>query len=52
MKRLIVVFRNLYSNGTEMWTSKMIKITTWYDAAQLVIFVRLPDIKFGRSDGC
>jgi hypothetical protein len=49
MKRQIVAFRKLYSKGTEEWTSEMIKITTRYDAAQLVTFVRLQDIKFGKS---
>jgi len=39
MKRLIVAFRNLCSN-----------ITKCFDAAELVTFFHLPDIKFGRSD--
>jgi hypothetical protein len=50
MERLIVAFRNLYSNGTEERNFKMIKITIWFDATELVTFVHLPDIKFGRSD--
>lgn len=50
MKRLIVAFRNLYSSGIEERNSKMVKITIWFDATELVTFVHLPDIKFGRSD--
>jgi hypothetical protein len=50
MKTLLVAFSNLHSNGTEELTSKMITITIWYDAAEEVAFVHLPDIKFGRSD--
>jgi hypothetical protein len=50
MKKLTVAFRNLYSNGTEQLTSKTIKITIWHDAAEVVAFVHLPDIKFERSD--
>jgi hypothetical protein len=50
MKTLIVAFRNLYSNRTEELTSKMIKITVRYNAAEVVAFVHLPDIKFDRSD--
>jgi len=49
MKRLIVAFRNLYSNGTEKRNSKMTKIKIWFDAAELVTFTHLPDTKFGRS---
>jgi hypothetical protein len=50
IKRPIIAFRNLYSNGTEERNSKMIKITIWFDGAELVTFVHLSDIKFGRSD--
>ena len=50
MKRLIVAFRNLYSSGIEERNSKMVKITIWFDATELVTFVHLPDVKFGRSD--
>jgi hypothetical protein len=44
MKRLIVAFRNLYSNAIEERNSKMIKIAIRFDAAELVTFVHLPDI--------
>lgn len=50
MKRLKVAFCNFYSNGTEERNSKMIKITIWFDATELVTFVHSPDIKFRRSD--
>jgi len=50
MKRLIVAFQNLYSNGTEVRNSKMMKITVWFHAAELVTFVHLSDIKCERSD--
>ena len=50
VKRLIVAFRNLYSNGTEVRNSKMMKITIWFDATELITFIHLSDIKCGRSD--
>jgi hypothetical protein len=49
MKRLIVAFRNLHSNGTEERNSKIIKIKIWFDAAELVTFIHMPGIKLGRS---
>jgi hypothetical protein len=50
LKRLIVAFRNLCSNGTEARNSNMMQIAIGFDAAELVTFVHFSDIKCGRSD--